>query len=130
MLAVAVLVVRHGGECGVRSGYAFPKETREPLHRAWVSGELHRLAFEGGFPPICLHDLRHGHPRPERGSGREGRTGVARSLLSEVVSKAYTSVTDDLKREAANPIASLIIKAAQAPSMYGSVTRPPTRRSR
>jgi integrase len=100
----------------VESGYAFTKENGKPLHPAWVSDEFHRLAFEADLPPIRFHDLRHGTATHALSAG------VAMKVVQEILGHAdesvtsgtYTSVADELKRDAANAIAGLIQAAKDA----------------
>lgn len=107
---------RKWGDAWMESGYAFTQENGEPLHPAWVSDEFHRLAFEAGLPPIRLHDLRHGTATHALSAG------VAMKVVQEILGHAdesvtsgtYTSVADELKRDAANAIAGLIQAAKGA----------------
>jgi integrase len=113
---------RAWGETWVASGYAFTRETGEALHPAWVSDEFQRLAFEAGLPPIRSHDLRHGMAPHALSAGVAMK--VVQVILGHssesVTSGIYTSVADELKRDAANAIANLI-QAAQDPARTGHV---------
>lgn len=101
------------GEAWVESGKIFCKENGEPYHPAYITDQFERMAFETGLPPVTLHGLRHGT------ATRGLAAGVDRKIISsglrhsstQITEDLYTSVVDDIAREAAEKTSAMIPRA-------------------
>jgi integrase len=102
------------GEDYADTGLVFTRENGEPLHPDMVTENFERLAFAAGLPPVPLHGLRHGHPSYALAAGVDisvvqKRLGHSTSTL---IRDTYTTVLDDLAREAADAVAAIIPRKA------------------
>jgi integrase len=98
------------GEDYADTGLVFTRENGEPLHPDMVTENFERLAFAAGLPRVPLHGLRHGHPSYALAAGVDisvvqKRPGHSTSTLTR---DTYTTVLDDLAREAADTVAAMI----------------------
>jgi integrase len=98
------------GPAWIDTGYLFTQENGDVLHPAWVSDQFSRLAYEAGLPPIRLHDLRHGTATHGLSAGIDIK--VIQEILGHstvsVTADTYTSVDEELQRQATNAIAKLL----------------------
>ena len=101
------------GSAWVESGYAFTKQDGSPLYPEFVSDEFERLAFGAGLPPIRLHDLRHGTASIMHAAGVDMKViqATLRYSSSSLTRDTYTSVFNDVDREAAEAAAAIVPRA-------------------
>jgi integrase len=89
------------------SGLVFASEDGAPLHPQTATDEFKRLSISAGLPPIRLHDGRHGAATQALAAGVEMK--VVSELLGHsstaITADTYSSVLDELKRDAADKIA-------------------------
>jgi integrase len=95
------------GQHWIETGLVFTTETGTPIHPSALTDALRQIAASVGLPPIRLHDLRHGTATMAL------RAGIEMKIVSEmlghssttITADTYTSVADELKRQAAERIA-------------------------
>ncbi|ABD09775.1 hypothetical protein CcI156_11755 [Frankia sp. CcI156] len=92
------------------SGPVFTTLDGDPLHPAAVSAEFQDQIARAGVPPIRLHDARHVAATLMHGGGADLK--VIQETLGhsshEVTVNTYTSVLEELAREAAEGAARLV----------------------
>jgi integrase len=92
--------------------------TRRPIGQPWnpqsVSQRFRRLAARAGLPPIRFHDLRHVAATISLQGGVDIK--VVQELLGHTTSTltrdTYTSVVEDLHRDAADAVARIMRNTA------------------
>ena len=89
------------------SGLVFVGEDGTPIHPQSATDEFKRLTIGADLPPIRLHDGRHGAATQALAAGVEMK--VVSELLGHsstaITADTYSSVLDELKRDAADKIA-------------------------
>lgn len=89
------------------SGLVFVGDDGAPLHPQTATDEFRRLTISADLPPIRLHDGRHGAATQALAAGVEMK--VVSELLGHsstaITADTYSSVLDELKRDAADKIA-------------------------
>jgi integrase len=95
------------GEPWANSGLVFAQHDGTPIHPHSATDEFKRLTISADLPPIRLHDGRHGAATQALAAGVEMK--VVSDLLGHssitITADTYTSVLDELKRDAADKIA-------------------------
>ena len=89
------------------SGLVFVGEDGAPIHPQTATDEFKRLTISADLPPIRLHDGRHGAATQALAAGVDMK--VVSELLGHsstaITADTYSSVLDELKRDAADKIA-------------------------
>lgn len=89
------------------SGLVFAQDDGTPIHPQTATDEFKRLIISADLPPIRLHDGRHGAATQALAAGVEMK--VVSELLGHssttITADTYSSVLDELKRDAADKIA-------------------------
>jgi integrase len=95
------------GEPWANCGLVFVGDDGAPLHPQTATDEFRRLIISADLPPIRLHDGRHGAATQALAAGVEMK--VVSELLGHsstaITADTYSSVLDELKRDAADKIA-------------------------
>jgi integrase len=101
------------GRGNLASGYVFTNQRGGPMAPDRLTRIFRDLAEQAGLPPIRLHDLRHGAATLALAAGVDLRTVQEMLGHSSIVLTAdtYISVVPELAFDAAERIASLILKA-------------------
>jgi integrase len=92
------------------TGLVFTHEDGSQLHPDYVSDTFHRIADEGGLPPIRLHDLRH------TAASLALQAGVPMKVVSDqlghsslgITADTYTSVLPAVATAAAEAVAGIV----------------------
>jgi integrase len=95
----------------------FVHEDGSPLRPEWVSKRFEVIAKDAGLPRIRLHDLRHS------AASLALSAGVPMKVVSErlghsalaITADIYSHVTDELARESAERVASLVTQRRATP---------------
>lgn len=103
------------GEDWIENGLVFTRENGAPLHPDTVTDTFERLAFAAGLPPVNLHALRHGWATYALAGGVDIRVVQDRlgHSTSQLTRDTYTSVVDELARQAADTVAAMIPRKAR-----------------
>lgn len=95
------------GEPWANSGLVFVGDDGSPIHPQTATDEFKHLTISADLPPIRLHDGRHGAATQALAAGVEMK--VVSELLGHssttITADTYSSVLDELKRDAADKIA-------------------------
>ncbi|RZU31170.1 phage integrase family protein [Blastococcus saxobsidens] len=105
------------GSAWVDTGLVFTKADGSALVPDSVSQRFDRLVIRSGLPPVRLHDLRHLAASLTYRATKDLKLtsqmlGHASTAITEQV---YTSVFEDVEREAAESAAALVPRAHRAP---------------
>ena len=106
------------GSAWIDTGLVFTKADESALVPDSASQRFDRLVVRSGLPPVRLHDLRHLAASLTYRATRDLKLtsqmlGHASTAITEPV---YTSVFEDVEREAAEQSAALVPRAHRAPT--------------
>lgn len=95
------------GASWTTTGLVFTRQDGTPIHPQSATDEFRRISADAKLPPIRLHDLRHGTATQALAAGVDLK--VVSEILGHssitITADTYSSVLDELKRDAADKIA-------------------------
>lgn len=104
------------GDAWQGTGLVFTLEDGRPPHPDLVTTTFERLAFTAHLPPVRLHDLRHGWATYALAAGVDVKIVQDRlgHSSSKVTRDLYTTVLEEVSREAAETVSELITRARRS----------------
>jgi integrase len=103
------------GNAWVDSGLVFTNTDGSPLHPATISTRFQDLITQAGFPPIRLHDLRHGAATLTLATGADLK--IVQDLLGHssitITADTYAHVLPELARDTAEAVARIVPRAGR-----------------
>lgn len=96
------------------TGLVFTREDGSAWHPDTVTDTFERLAFAAHLPPTRLHDVRHQHISQMLAAGYDAKiVGERVGHSGSKMTRDYAAVAEEVSREAAERVASMIPRKAQ-----------------